>query len=97
MRLGIVGSREFLDYSLLAETVDNFVEKTKIKVEKIVSGGAKGADTLAARYASEHSYPLEEFKPDRAKALGTPSEKPRRRIKLSGFTTSESLRGLRHP
>ena len=55
MRLGIVGSREFLDYSLLAETVDNFVEKTKIKVEKIVSGGAKGADTLAARYASEHS------------------------------------------
>ena len=41
MRLGIVGSREFLDYSLLAETVDNFVEKTKIKVEKIVSGGAK--------------------------------------------------------
>jgi len=64
MRLGIVGSREFLDYSLLAETVDSFVEKTKIKVEKIVSGGAKGADTLAARYASEHGYPLEEFKPD---------------------------------
>ena len=46
MRLGIVGSREFLDYSLLAETVDSFVEKTKIKVEKIVSGGAKGADSL---------------------------------------------------
>ena len=64
MRLGIVGSREFLDYSLLAETVDSFVEKTKIKVEKIVSGGAKGSDSLAARYASEHGYLLEEFKPD---------------------------------
>ena len=64
MRLGIVGSREFLDYSLLVETVDSFVKKTKIKVEKIVSGGAKGADSLAARYASEHCYPLEEFKPD---------------------------------
>lgn len=67
MRLGIVGSREFLDYSLLAATVDSFVEKTKIKVEKIVSGGAKGADSLAARYASEHGYPLEEFKPDYGK------------------------------
>ena len=64
MRLGIVGSREFLDYSLLVETVDRFVEKTKIKVEKIVSGGAKGADSLATRYASEHGYPLAEFKPD---------------------------------
>ena len=64
MRLGIVGSREFLDYSLLAGTVDNFVEKTKIKVEKIISGGAKGADSLAVRYASEHGYPMVEFKPD---------------------------------
>lgn len=36
MRLGIVGSREFLDYSLLAETDDSFVEKTKIKVATIV-------------------------------------------------------------
>ena len=67
MRLGIVGSREFLDYSLLAATVDSFVEKTKIKVEKIVSGGAKGADSLAACYASEHGYPLQEFKPDYCK------------------------------
>lgn len=35
MRLGIVGSREFLDYSLLAETVDNFVEKPRLKSKRL--------------------------------------------------------------
>ena len=64
MRLGIVGSREFLDYPLLASTVDTYVEENKITVEKIVSGGSRGADSLAARYALEHNYFLLEFKPN---------------------------------
>jgi len=64
MRLGIVGSREFVDYPLLASIVDNYVKQSNIKVEKIVSGGAKGTDSLAAKYASERGYHLQEFKPD---------------------------------
>ena len=33
-------------------------------ISQIVSGGAKGADTLAARYAKENNIPLIEFIPD---------------------------------
>lgn len=32
--------------------------------DSIVSGGAKGADSLATRYAREHNIPLKEFLPD---------------------------------
>lgn len=62
MKLAIVGSREFENYDLLC------VEVSKIKetqtIELIVSGGAKGADTLAKKYASMNNIPLVEFKPD---------------------------------
>jgi hypothetical protein len=30
----------------------------------IISGGAKGADSLAARYAKAHGIPLQEYRPD---------------------------------
>ena len=64
MRIAIIGSREFSDFSLMASTVDKFIEKSNINVEKIVSGGARGTDTLAAHYASQRGYLLQEFKPD---------------------------------
>ncbi len=46
MRLGIVGSREFLDYSLLAATVDSFVENSDI-ILAFVTASSKGTwDTI---------------------------------------------------
>ena len=45
MKLAIVGSREFENYDLLCAEVAKIQETQK--VELIVSGGAKGADTLA--------------------------------------------------
>jgi len=51
MRIAIVGSREFTDYEFMKE---KFFEVTKdLKVSVIVSGGARGADTLAERLADE--------------------------------------------
>ena len=51
MRIAIVGSREFDDYEYMKE---KFFETTKdIKVSVIVSGGARGADTLAEKLADE--------------------------------------------
>lgn len=55
---GVIGSRSFNDYDLLKSELD------KYKITKIVSGGAKGADSLAEKYALENNIPVEIHKPD---------------------------------
>lgn len=62
MNLGIVGSRTFNDYEKFLDAVNLLGEATNI--DKIVSGGAKGADSLAERYADYWMIPKEIFKPD---------------------------------
>lgn len=58
MNYGIIGSRTFSDYKLLSDVLD------KHYITRIISGGARGADSLAARYAKEHSIQLTEYLPD---------------------------------
>ena len=60
IRLAVVGSRSFNDYELLSQVLGS----VKTTICSIVSGGAKGADSLAAKYALEHSIPLHEILPD---------------------------------
>jgi hypothetical protein len=60
MKVAVVGSRTFNDYNLLKETLD----KLYPKISLIVSGGAKGADSLAERYAQEEGIPTLVFKPE---------------------------------
>lgn len=55
--VGIVGSRNFTDYKLFCKTIDEWV-KLNGKIKKITSGGCKGADLLAEKYAKEHKIPL---------------------------------------
>lgn len=57
-KYAVVGSRDFNDYSLLERELDN------LNITQIISGGARGTDTLASRYAHEKRIPLVEFKPD---------------------------------
>lgn len=54
----IVGSRIFSDYDLLAEKTDKLLQNKQGKDITIVSGGAKGADKLAEKYAKERGYRL---------------------------------------
>lgn len=56
----VVGSRGFLDYNLLKDTLDNIRDKNNNI--SIVSGGAAGADSLAERYANENNIPIEIFR-----------------------------------
>ncbi len=63
MNIAIVGGRDFNDYTLLKESILTYID-THEKPENIVSGGAKGADTLAAQFATEMGIPLLIFKPD---------------------------------
>lgn len=59
MKYGIVGSRKFNDYEKLKAVLDSYEDITEI-----VSGGAKGADGLAKKYAEEKNIPLTEYRPD---------------------------------
>ena len=59
-RLAVVGSRTFHDYDLLSQVLGSV--HTPISI--IVSGGAKGADSLAEKYALEHDIDTDIYLPD---------------------------------
>lgn len=59
MKLAIVGSRTFSRYGWFKFVVVHYYPICNI--EQIVSGGAKGADSLAKRYAKEYDIPYLEF------------------------------------
>lgn len=51
MKVAIVGSREFTDYNSMIKVMDKFLD---MGVDTIVSGGARGADTLGETYARDN-------------------------------------------
>ncbi len=57
--LAVIGSRSFNDYETLEYEIDRIFKYKKLdKPDRnmcIVSGGARGADRLAKRYADEHT------------------------------------------
>ncbi len=64
MKLAIVGSRTFNDFELLNEVVCScFISGfMPYHVEAIISGGAKGADTIAKRWAMINNVDTEDLK-----------------------------------
>lgn len=62
MKCLVVGSRNFNDYELMKENLDSILSTYEDIC--IVSGGAKGADSLAERYAKEKGYKLKVFPAD---------------------------------
>lgn len=64
MKLAIVGSRDFNDYEFLKKILDYHRTAQNDPCTQIISGGARGADTLAKRYAAEHDIPIKEFIPN---------------------------------
>lgn len=63
MKLAIVGSRTFDDYETLVIALYAWVQ-THGTPTAIVSGGARGADRLAARFARDIGVELIEFIPE---------------------------------
>jgi len=60
MRVVIAGGREFNNYELLREICDEHITPDS----EIVSGGARGTDTLGERYAKETGRDLKTFPAD---------------------------------
>ena len=67
VRLIIAGSRDFDNYNLLEKAcvnyLDTIIQDRNIKV-RIVSGCAKGADTLGELFARTFGYPIKKFPAD---------------------------------
>jgi hypothetical protein len=63
-KIAIIGSRTLSDYNLIEEKVKAFIEVCNCSRFEIVSGGAKGVDSLAKIFAQKYNYKLVEFLPD---------------------------------
>lgn len=60
MNVAIVGGRDFDDYEQFKSSING----EKIKFKSIISGGAKGVDTMAERFAKEIGVPVKIYLPD---------------------------------
>ena len=58
MKVAVIGSRTFNDYEEVKRSL------SAINITLLVSGGAKGADTLGEQYAKENNIPTKIFLPD---------------------------------
>ena len=60
MSVAIVGSRNFVNGKTFYEEVYNALEEWGLELSniKIISGGAKGADTLIEEFAIDHHIPF---------------------------------------
>lgn len=56
MKIAVIGSRD-----LNIDTLEPYLPDT---ATEIVSGGARGVDAAARKYAMQHGLPLKEFLPD---------------------------------
>lgn len=59
-RIAIIGSRTFNDYDLLSKTLEPY----KDGISLIVSGGARGADSLGEKWAKENKKSTRIFLPE---------------------------------
>jgi len=57
MKLAIIGSRNFADFNAVSEAA------ISLSPSEIISGGAKGTDTLAEKFALENNLPVKIFLP----------------------------------
>jgi len=62
MKLLVVGSRSITDKSRINRYLDKFISRMSITM--IISGGARGVDTLAKKYGDDREIPVKEFIPD---------------------------------
>ena len=60
MKVIIAGSRDFNNYELLRNKCNRILSNVKEDIT-IVSGKARGADSLGEKYAKEKGYKIEEY------------------------------------
>ncbi|UUV45994.1 DUF2493 family protein [Bacillus phage vB_BanS-Thrax1] len=64
MKVVIAGGRDFNHYILLKAKLLHYFRNYNLGDIEIVSGGARGADSLGERFAKEHGCKIVRFLPD---------------------------------
>lgn len=59
MKVIVAGSRDFTDYPMLERELNHLFSRRK--PDAIISGGARGADSLGEKYAHLNNLPVERF------------------------------------
>jgi hypothetical protein len=60
MKVAIVGDRQVTDYNIIVKAI----QQSGFDITEVVSGGARGVDSLAVRWAQDNGLPYVEFKAD---------------------------------
>lgn len=60
MKIAILGTRTFNDVSYFESVIGSIISED----DTIISGGARGTDSLAEKYAYDHNIPIQIFKAD---------------------------------
>ena len=63
-RIIVAGGRNFNDFNLMTQSLDNILTQAKVDKIVVVSGKAKGADTLGERYAKLRGHAVAPFPAD---------------------------------
>lgn len=64
VKIVVAGTRHFNDANLMRLELHKFVRELKTTNIEVVSGGAKGADTLGEKYAKHYKQKLKVFPAD---------------------------------
>ena len=70
MKLLITGSRKFNNFEALKEAIELVEKKHGAKVKLMIHGGARGADTLAQKWADSNNIPTKVIRPNYKKYSG---------------------------
>jgi len=61
MKVIVAGSRNITNLSLLTKVMSKIINEYKIQVDEVVSGGAKGVDTLGEKWAEANGISIQSF------------------------------------
>ena len=71
MKVIIAGSRNIVDYEIIKKSI----EESKFDLTEVVSGGARGVDTLGEKYAKENDLLVKIFKAEWDNLVDVPKYK----------------------
>ncbi len=64
MKVVIFGSRTIVRYTTIKACIEKVVKEHSLLITEIISGGARGVDTLGENYGLENQIPIVRRKPD---------------------------------
>lgn len=83
MNILVAGSRDFDDWEQLCSVLDQYRQTSVIN--RIISGGACGADRLGERYARKYNIPLLVIKPDWRRGRGAGLERNQELVDVADY------------